>query len=252
MKITDTLAVLAHLRELSPARIGLGHSGSSMPTAANLDFAWAHAAARDAVYTALDTQAVAEQLQPLFPVQLTVQSQAYDRETYLKRPDLGKLLHDESADMLQQWKSTSGYALTIVLCDGLSPQAIQQHAAPFLEHLFPMLQHANIAYAPLCIATQGRVALGDAISEVLSSQLVLVLIGERPGLSSPHSMGAYLTYNPFPGITDNHRNCLSNIHAQGLSYASAAQSCAYLIQEALKQKLTGVVLKNNSSIAALK
>ena len=154
--------------------------------------------------------------------------------------------------MLQQWKSTSGYALTIVLCDGLSPQAIQQHAAPFLEHLLPLLQHANIAYAPLCIATQGRVALGDAISEVLSSQLVLVLIGERPGLSTPHSMGAYLTYNPFSGITDNQRNCLSNIHAQGLSYASAAQSCAYLIQEALKQKLTGVVLKNNSTIAALK
>lgn len=252
MNASKTLAVLAHLRELSPARIGLGHSGSSMPTAANLDFSWSHAAARDAVYTPLDTDALADQLQELFPVQIRVQSQAFDRETYLKRPDLGKLLHEESAEMLQQWKSTSGYTLTIVLCDGLSPQAIQQHAAPFLENLLSLLQPTDIDLAPLCLATQGRVALGDAISYAVRSQLVLVLIGERPGLSTPHSMGAYLTYNAYPGCTDNQRNCLSNIHTQGLSYAEAAESCAYLIQEALKQKLTGVALKNNSSLAALK
>lgn len=251
MKLSQKQAILTHLRALSPARIGLGQSGSSLPTEASLDFAWAHAAARDAVFIPLDTQAIADKLQGVFPTQLIVHSQAADRETYLKRPDLGRLLEEASANALETWKGNPAYNLSIVLCDGLSPQAVQEHAQPFLAELLPLLEPSKLNYAPLCLATQGRVALGDAIATALSSELVLVLIGERPGLSTPHSMGAYLTYAPYLGITDNHRNCLSNIHETGLTYRAAAKSCAYLIQQARQLKLTGVDLKNNSAQATL-
>lgn len=236
------------LRRYTDARIALGRVGASLPTDEVLKFGLAHAMARDAVHAALDPAALERSLAPLALACREVHSQAPDRASYLLRPDLGRMLHPDAAAGLRALNSSCD--LAIVLADGLSAIATQAHAAPLLEALLPLL-HPAWTLAPLVIARQARVALGDDVGEALHARLVLVLIGERPGLSSPDSLGAYLTFNPRRGRNDAERNCVSNIRPAGLGYDEAARKISWLIGEALARQLTGVELKDDSDIPAL-
>ena len=238
----------AELRRFTDARIALGRVGASLPTEDVLKFGLAHAMARDAVHAALDPAALTSALAPLGLPCLEVHSQAPDRPSYLLRPDLGRMLHPDAATGLRARNSSCDIA--IVLADGLSAVATQAHAAPLLAALLPQC-HPAWTLAPLLIARQARVALGDDIGEALHARLVLVLIGERPGLSSPDSLGAYLTFNPRRGRNDAERNCVSNIRPAGLSYAEAARKISWLMGEALSRQLTGVELKDDSDVPAL-
>jgi ethanolamine ammonia-lyase small subunit len=231
------------LRQATPARIGLGHVGPGQPTAALLAFQAAHAAARDAVLTRPDFERLATQLAASGPV-LRVTSQAADRATYLKRPDLGRRLSTESAAALAG--EATGADLLIVVGDGLSAAAIERQAVPVVSALIPLLPGWRLA--PLLLAEGARVALGDAAAAILDPTLVLILIGERPGLSSPDSLGAYLTWRPRPGTVDAARNCISNIHAAGLAPEAAARRLAWLLTEARARKLTGVGLKDGAPL----
>jgi len=233
---------------LTPARIALGRSGASLPTREVLKFELAHALARDAVHQLLDLPELVARWQaaggsPL----IQVHSRAGDRLTYLQRPDLGRRLDEDSAARLST--HAGAYDLAIVLADGLSAPAVQQHAMPLLEALLPLV--AQLKIAPLVLAVQGRVALGDEIGALLGARLMLILLGERPGLSAPDSLGAYLTYAPQLGRPDSARNCVSNIRNEGLPPASAAGKLAWLIGEALARQLTGVKLKDDCTVVLL-
>jgi ethanolamine ammonia-lyase small subunit len=231
---------IAKLRSLTPARIGLGRAGSGVPTAELLAFGLAHARARDAVHAKLDVEGLISAFHSMhFQVQV-VKSAAPDRATYLRRPDLGRKLAEE--DNLQ--KVENPIALAIV--DGLSALAVERHAVPLIRALIALAPQ-RWAGAPAAIALQGRVALGDAIGERFGAQLVVVLIGERPGLSSPDSLGAYLTFAPHVGRTDAERNCVSNIRPAGLGYEAAARRIDWLAAAALARGLTGVGLKDESA-----
>jgi ethanolamine ammonia-lyase small subunit len=230
---------IANLRSLTPARIGIGRAGSGVPTTELLAFGLAHARARDAVHAALDVDGLVSAFHSLnFPVQV-VKSQAPDRATYLRRPDLGRRLSNE----VHLDKTPKPIALAIV--DGLSALAVQRHAIPLIQVLIALAPQ-RWAGAPAAIALQGRVALGDAIGEGFGAQLVVVLIGERPGLSSPDSLGAYLTFAPHVGRTDAERNCVSNIRPEGLGYEAAARRIDWLAAAALARGLTGIGLKDES------
>ncbi|PXX41401.1 ethanolamine ammonia-lyase subunit EutC [Undibacterium pigrum] len=233
------------LRQFTQARIALGRAGVSLPTGAQLDFQLAHARARDAVHKALDVATLAQALQQAGHESLHVNSAAHDRNTYLQRPDLGRRLNEEARQHLGQLSSPAT-DLAIVIADGLSAPAVAQNALPFLINLLTMLAPDNWSLAPIVIATQARVAIGDETGALLNASAVLVLIGERPGLSSPDSMGAYLSWAPQPGLTDAARNCISNIRPDGLSYAEAAYKLHYLLTEARKRGLTGIALKDET------
>jgi ethanolamine ammonia-lyase small subunit len=243
--------LLDELKVFTPARIAIGATGTSIPSKAALDFAWAHAAAKDALNSAIDYNELAANLEPFFGSTVQLKSKAQDREDYLLRPDLGRVLCDESREELQQWQSTKPYDLVFVLADGLSPAAIQMHVLPFFAALFPLIASASYHIAPACFANQARVALGDGIAQNLQAKLVVVLIGERPGLSAPNSMSLYITYSPKTQTTDAQRNCISNIQAQGLSYETAAQQCAFIIEQALQRQETGIHVKNTFTPNAL-
>ncbi|SPB13386.1 ethanolamine ammonia-lyase small subunit [Caballeronia novacaledonica] len=235
------------LRRFTNARIALGRAGSSLPTAPLLAFELAHAQARDAVHQPLDTAALADTLRAAGFDTLGVRSAAPDRAHYLRRPDLGRLLDDESAQRLAAHAAESD--LAFVAADGLSAFAAQRHVAPLLAHLRGNLDGWNVA--PVVIATQARVALGDRIGELLRAKIVVVMIGERPGLSSPDSLGLYVTYAPRAGRHDAERNCISNVRPEGLDYEHAAFKLTWLLNEARRLKLTGVGLKDHSgSLAA--
>jgi ethanolamine ammonia-lyase small subunit len=234
---------LAGLRERTPARVALGHSGAGLPTAALLDFQLDHSRARDAVHKALDVQRLAAELAPAAPIQ--VHSQAADRATYLQRPDLGRKLAAECVALLPR----DAYDVVFILADGLSARAVQAHATSTLRLMLRALDNWRIA--PLIIATQARVALGDDIGQRLGARLAVMLIGERQGLSSPDSLGAYLTLDPRPGRRDHERNCISNIRpSQGLSYEEAAARTVWLLRAARRAGHTGVLLKEDSAIIA--
>lgn len=235
------------LRAHTAARIALGHTGVAVPLAESLAFRMAHAHARDAVYSTLAETELLAALQVFQEPILTVHSQAAHRAEYLQRPDLGRQLRAEDVRLLEE-NRMGVVDVSIVLADGLSATAVNTHAVPLLAYLVPALRRQGFRLAPLVLAVQGRVAIGDAIGQALQARLVLVLIGERPGLSSPDSLGAYLTFGPRPGLTDEVRNCVSNIRPAGLSYAAAAHTLGYLIQEALRQQLTGVRLKDQSHL----
>jgi ethanolamine ammonia-lyase small subunit len=238
------------LRRYTAARIALGRSGVSQPTASQLAFQLAHAQARDAVHRALDTprlrEAIADKLQL---TDIALQSAAESRQVYLQRPDLGRRLHPSSRAVLQEEgkKHQQGSDLAIVLADGLSALAIEQNALPFLHALLPRIAAQGWTLAPLAIVEQGRVAVGDEVGELLGARAVLVLIGERPGLSSPDSMGLYLTWAPRVGLTDERRNCISNVRPAGLGYEEAAGRLHYLLAEAFRRQLTGIALKDESA-----
>ena len=239
---------LEALRELTPARVGLGRSGASLPTDALLAFTLDHARARDAVHTAFDAPHLVAGLAGLGIHVTEVSSQARSRRDYLRRPDLGRMCDADSRRALEQQGGAGD--LVIVIGDGLSPAAVNVHAVELVRHLAPRLTEAKIASGRAVVAAGARVALGDEIGAVLGAQMVVMLIGERPGLSAPDSLGAYLTFAPRIGLTDERRNCVSNIHGAGLSYDEAAFKIAWLVREGIKRQVTGVALKDESGTAA--
>ncbi len=222
------------LRRFTPARVALGRVGNGLPTDAHLAFQAAHAAARDAVHAALDIPALLADLRNAGLAASVVRSACPDRPTYLLRPDLGRSLGDGS-----ELPAAPG-CLALLLCDGLSATAVQRHAPALLAHLAGRLERLG----PIMVAAQGRVALGDAVGESLGAEAVLVLIGERPGLTAPDSLGAYLTWRPRRGRTDAERNCVSNIRPDGLPPAQAADKLLWLIGRMRALRLTGVALKD--------
>ncbi|WBA43217.1 ethanolamine ammonia-lyase subunit EutC [Hymenobacter canadensis] len=218
-----------------------------MPLHEALAFRLAHAHARDAVYSTLDLPRLTAGLTALaLPVQ-PVRSRAATREQYLQRPDYGRQLARESRQ-LQDTAAPEAADVALILADGLSATAVNEHALPLLHELLPKLRQAGFRLAPVVLAEQARVALSDEIGELLGARLALMLIGERPGLSAPHSLGAYLTYAPRPGRTDEARNCVSNIRPEGLPYAAAADKLFYLVQESLRRQLSGVALKDEMGL----
>jgi ethanolamine ammonia-lyase small subunit len=231
----------ARFRAATRARIGLGRSGDSLPTRALLDFQAAQARARDAVHGAVDFDALAVHLDR--PA-IQLHSAAPDRDTYLRRPDLGRRLDAASRERLAGLLSDPVDAVFII-GDGLST-AVQHHALPLLDACLPDL--AGWKIAPVILAGQARVALGDEIGAALKASLSVMLIGERPGLSVSDSLGVYVTWQPKPGLTDADRNCISNIHADGLSYREAAARLVWLMTEARNRRLSGVNLKEDAAL----
>lgn len=233
------------LRRHTPARIGLGRAGISVPTAVQLDFQLAHAQARDAVLRPFDAAGVAAAIESQGLPVLRLHSAAADRATYLKRPDLGRRLDEPSRRTLEALPQGDKPDLALVVADGLSTLAIERHAAPFVGRLRSVLGPAW-RWAPVSVVEQARVAVGDPVGHALGARLVVVLVGERPGLSSPDSMGLYVTWAPQPGRTDAERNCISNVRPEGLAPDAAAARLAWLLTEARQRRLTGVDLKDES------
>lgn len=236
-----------HLKQYTGARIALGRSGGSITTKELLDFQLAHARARDAVHAALPVETIEQELSVYGLPILQLASQATSRTDYLQRPDKGRKLNLSSADKLKILHQ-SAYDICLVVADGLSAIAIEKNIKPFFNTLLPRLQAVPYLLAPLCLVQQGRVAIGDEIAYLLNSRMVIICIGERPGLSSPDSLGIYLTYQPKPGLTDEMRNCISNIRPGGLPYAFAAEKLLYLVQESFLKKLSGVQLKDEQNL----
>ncbi|WP_448638723.1 ethanolamine ammonia-lyase subunit EutC [Geodermatophilus sp. URMC 63] len=221
------------LRSATRARVALGRAGDALPTARELEFRAAHAAARDAVHQPLE----ADRLRPALGEFLEVHSAAPDRATYLQRPDLGRRLAEGTS------LPRADADLAVVVADGLSPRAVHEHAAGLVTALLERLPGWSVA--PVVVAHQARVALGDAVGEALGARAVVVLIGERPGLSSADSLGVYLTWDPRPGRVDSERNCVSNVRPpHGLSYAQAADTVAALLGAARELGASGVALKD--------
>jgi ethanolamine ammonia-lyase small subunit len=241
---------LEALRELTPARVGLGRSGASLPTDALLAFTLDHARARDAVHAAFDAKRLVAELAGLGLEVSEVCSQAHNRRDYLRRPDLGRMLDPDSRRVLEK-RSGGASELVIVIGDGLSPAAVNGHAAELVRHLISRLTEAGIRFGDVVVASGARVALGDEIGALLGARMVVMLIGERPGLSAPDSLGAYLTFAPRIGLTDEKRNCVSNIHGAGLSYNEAAFKIAWLVREGIARRVTGVALKDESGTALI-
>jgi ethanolamine ammonia-lyase small subunit len=231
------------LRQFTNARIALGRAGNSLPTAPLLAFNLSHAQARDAVHHPLDADVLHELLRAQNFSTLDVHSAAPDREHYLRRPDLGRRLSDESRQALGQ-RLIESPEVVFVIADGLSAFAASKQSIPLLQAVVPRL--ADWQIGPVVVARQARVALGDEIGELLGAKLVVMLIGERPGLSSPDSLGIYLTYAPKVGCSDAQRNCISNVRPEGLNYEAAAHKLHYLLTHARQLGLTGVGLKDDS------
>ena len=231
------------LRALTPARVALGRTGVSLPTRARLDFDRCHALARDAVHARLNSAALAAEIESgIRPEVLQLHSAAASRAEYLQRPDLGRRLNEASRAVLGD-QPTDGVDVALVIADGLSALAVERHAPALLNELLPRLSDYHLA--PICIVEQGRVAIGDEIGQALNAQITVVLIGERPGLSSPDSLGVYITWEPRLGRVDAERNCISNIRAEGLSYAQAAGQLGAILGQARRLRLTGVELNRS-------
>ena len=235
--LIDSGAMAVDLRSFTPARVALGQTGCSLPTSELVRFQLDHARARDAVHTPLDSGS-------LEFGHLLLRSAAPDRATYLRRPDLGRTLSEASRALLKK----GDYDAAIVVADGLSAPAVHHHAPRLIESLLPRLREEGWRLAPLTVVLEGRVAIGDEIGALLGAQLAVVLIGERPGLTSPDSLGVYLTWDPRPGRTDAERNCISNVRTEGISYSAAAHKIHFLMREARVRTLTGVGLKEDAPL----
>lgn len=241
------------LRRLTPARIALGRTGTSMPTGAQLDFQFAHAQARDAVHLPFDHAGLSSQLAERGRDSLLLHSAAVDRHSYLQRPDLGRRLSDESAQALRDYAEANpgSVDLAVVVADGLSALAVHKHTLPFLTRMEEQTHAEGWSLSPVILVEQGRVAVADEVGQLLGAKMVVILIGERPGLSSPDSLGLYFTYNPKVGLTDAYRNCISNVRLEGLSYGMAAHRLLYLMREACRRQLSGVNLKDEAQVQTL-
>lgn len=237
------------LRQRTPARLALGRAGASLPTRAVLDFALDHARARDAVHATLDTALIEAELRKLGLETQSIESNAADRGIYLRRPDLGRTLSDASRRRLATHAAPADIALMVG--DGLSATAVSAHAAAVLAAFLPHLTRLRASLAVTTLARGARVALGDEVGQCLGARLMIVLIGERPGLSAADSLGIYLTYDPKPGRRDAERNCISNVRTGGLDPARAAANLAWLVEAALLGQATGVGLKDESDGPAL-
>ena len=251
-----TPAPWSTLKRFTDARIALGRAGHSLPTAAHLDFQLAHAQARDAVHLPYAAAGLALNLELAGLPTLRLHSAAIDRNTYLQRPDLGRRLDAPSLQVLAKWmaqaRPAAPYDLAMVVADGLSAQAVHQNAVPLIDALRKRLQsdaQAPWLLAPVALVEQARVAVGDEVGQALRARAVVVLIGERPGLSSPDSMGIYLSWSPQVGLTDAQRNCISNVRPAGLGVEGAADKLHYLLGRARNLGLTGVALKDDSALA---
>jgi ethanolamine ammonia-lyase small subunit len=244
---TVAAAPWSALRRFTDARIALGRAGASLPTAALLAFDLSHAQARDAVHTPLDTEALKCELDSRMLDSIEVCSAAQSREQYLRRPDLGRVLDAQSEGRLARHVATSESRpdLVFVIADGLSSSAAAFHAIPLIERTIARLKGWHVG--PIVVATQARVAIGDHIGELMHAGMVAVLIGERPGLSSPASLGVYMTYRPAVGRSDAERNCISNVRPEGLGYDAAAFKLTHLLEAARSRKLTGIGLKDESA-----
>jgi ethanolamine ammonia-lyase small subunit len=237
----------ARLRALTPARVGLGRSGVSLRTRDLLEFQRDHAQARDAVHARLECGPLAAVLGEISGGEvLRLRSAAADRAAYLQRPDLGRRLDAACRELLARRTDGDEFDMALVVADGLSALAVERHAAAVLRELLPLLGGWRLA--PVCVVEQGRVAIGDQIGAALRARMVVVLIGERPGLSSPDSLGAYITWGPRVGRTDAERNCVSNIRVEGQDYRAAAGLIAGIATEAGRKQLTGVGLKMESRL----
>jgi ethanolamine ammonia-lyase small subunit len=237
-------------RRSTPARIALGRAGVSIPTDEALRFGVAHALARDAIHTALDGAALQTQLDATGLSVVQAHSRATDRTTYLRRPDLGRQLEPAHIDSLRTMAAHMQRApdICIVVGDGLSSLAVQRHAAPLLAAFLPLLS-PGMVLAPLVVVQQARVAVADDVGEALNARLSIILIGERPGLSSPDSLGIYMTHGPQRGRHDAQRNCISNVRPEGLSYGAAAEKLAWLVHNSLQLGASGIALKDTSADA---
>lgn len=244
-KSSPSIVSAGDLRRLTPARVALGRTGASMPTEALLAFTLDHARARDAVHTPFDIGAILDGLTALGLRPIAVVSEAVDRKTYLRRPDLGRKLNAQSRASL----SALNHApcdLAIVMGDGLSSAAVHSHGLELVRRLSARFVGLGMTMSPVVVASSARVALGDEVGQLLNVRMTVMLIGERPGLSAPDSLGCYITYGPKPGLTDAERNCVSNIHGAGLSYDEAAFKIGWLVQAGLERQISGVSLKDKS------
>lgn len=236
-----------HLKSITAARIALGRAGGSLPTAELLDFGLAHARARDAVLSQWKPEPLAGQIARLgYSVEI-LSSAATSRDEYLQRPDLGRRLSDESRQKLIR-PEVAPCDLAIVVSDGLSARAAERHAVPVLAHLLPQLATDHWIIGPVVFVNYGRVAVEDEVGELQQAELALILLGERPGLGAPDSLGAYLVHRPRVGLTDAQRNCVSNIREEGLSPPTAAATLHYLLTESRHRKLSGVALKDERTM----
>jgi len=239
------------LRRGTAARVALGRAGCSLPTRAHLEFVGDHARARDAVWTPVDFDALESQLASVGLETIRVRSEAADRATYLRRPDLGRRLDAESVARLLACARNPSPDVALVIADGLSAEAVQSGAAAVVAALVGRLARQGLSMSPAVLAEQGRVAIGDAVGAMLGASLVLLLVGERPGLSAADSLGAYLTWAPRPDSPDSRRNCVSNIRPGGLPPEAAAARLAWLAAEARRRRLTGVELRMDDEAAML-
>ena len=243
------------LRRYTPARVSLGQAGPAIPTSEQLRFQLDHALARDAVYARLDVAALLQGLRQRQMECLALRSAVAgehgqdDRQIYLRRPDLGRTLHPDFPQLLREYPTniSGGPDVVFVIADGLSALAVERHALPLLDAMMRDLGSEQWRAGPVCVVSQGRVAIGDEIGALLRAKLVVMLIGERPGLSAPDSLGVYITWEPRPGRTDAERNCISNIRNEGLSYADAAQRIVFYMNEAKRLQCTGIALKENAT-----
>ncbi len=238
-------------KKFTGARIALGRTGGSLPTREWLDFSLAHARAQDAVHLSLDVSSIQRQLDQISEPHLCVRSTARDRTDYLQYPDHGRTLHpDDFQHLTKLRRNDTPYDVVVIIADGLSAPAANLHAVPLLSRLLPRLRNAGWTNTPIIIAEQARVALQDDIGHALNTRLSLILLGERPGLSSPDSLGAYLTYNPQRGRHDAERNCVSNIRPEGLPISEAASTLEYLLINAHARRITGIHLKDDRNLNA--
>ncbi len=233
------------LRQFTDARIALGRTGGGLPTKEYLRFSLDHARARDAIHEPFNPEWLKGRLESLGVESICLESAAIDRHTFLVRPDLGKRLSQKSIEYLNGY-DYKGADICIVIGDGLSSKAVHKQSVPLLEELLPYFAKLHLTIAPIVLAKQSRVALGDDIAERMHCKCVIILIGERPGLTSPDSLGAYITYDTFRGRLESDRNCVSNIRPEGLSYQRAAFKIAWLVESAFSIGKSGISLKDNS------
>ncbi len=238
----------AELSKYTQARIGQGRVGCSLPTKQQLQFNLDHAMARDSVNTPINMHTIEQQFSKIDLTSIVLHSKAESRRHYLQRPDLGRALNKGSTNKLKHLqKPDKGYDIALILVDGLSSTGVQQHGAVLCQTVVEKLTSLDLTVSPICLVEQGRVAIGDEIGFLLNANSTVVIVGERPGLSSPDSLGIYYTYNPKLGLNDASRNCISNVRPAGLSIADASEKLIWLVNESFQRKLSGVKLKDNSS-----